>query len=372
MDTIEIKELGNSEIEITAEIAVDEFESYRGKVIKKLSESVEISGFRKGHVPESVLVQKVGEDAILHEMAEVALADFYPKILKDKKIDALGRPQITITKIAKGNPLGFKVKTAVVPQIELPDYKVIAKKIPKRDQKKNLEVTDKELEETIIGIRKNWEQREAAKGGKQDQGGSKIVDKPVETPVQGQTLDGLDGMDEEKLPPLTDDFVGQLGKFENVEDFKQKIRQNLEEEKRAKAREKRRIEIIEEIIKKLRISVPHVLIEGECEKMMAEFKNNISLMGMDLENYFTHIKKSEDELKKEWFPEAEKRSKTQLVLSRIAEAENLTVPEEELERETDHLLKYHKGQSVDPLRARAYVENLLLNEKTFQFLEEQE
>lgn len=131
MVNLEIKKLPESEVEIAGEIEADVFESFQGEAIKKLSAGIKIDGFRQGNVPEKILIEKVGEGAILETAAEIALQKIYPRILEENKIFAIGRPQITITKIARNNPLGFKIKTAVMPEIQLPDYKKIASNIGK-------------------------------------------------------------------------------------------------------------------------------------------------------------------------------------------------------------------------------------------------
>lgn len=104
-----------------------------------------MDGFREGKVPENVLLANIPEMQILEEMAEMALNEHYPKILEDKKIDAISRPEISIIKLARNNPLAFKIKTAVLPEIKLPDYKDIAKKILSKvtDAEKNIEVSEK-------------------------------------------------------------------------------------------------------------------------------------------------------------------------------------------------------------------------------------
>ena len=141
MPEIEIKKLPESEIEIAGEISVGDFEICREQAVKLLSQGIKINGFRQGNIPEKILTEKIGEGEILEAMAEIALRKEYPKILEENKIFAIGHPQITITKIAKNNPLGFKIKTAVVPEIQLPDYKKIASEI-KEDKKENM--TDEE------------------------------------------------------------------------------------------------------------------------------------------------------------------------------------------------------------------------------------
>src|SRR3990167_9419396 len=103
---LNIKELENSELEISGEIPTEEFEKYRVETIKKIGKDLEIPGFRRGHIPEDVLVKNIREDKILEKAAQTALSEHYPRFLKENKIDAIGSPEITITKIAKGNPLG--------------------------------------------------------------------------------------------------------------------------------------------------------------------------------------------------------------------------------------------------------------------------
>ena len=126
---IKIIKLPKSEIEIEGELEADIFENYFTKALKRLGENLKIDGFRKGKIPENILLSKIPEITILEEMAQIALNEHYPKILEEEKIDAIGRPEISITKLARKNPLGFKIKTAVLPKIKLPDYKGIAKKI---------------------------------------------------------------------------------------------------------------------------------------------------------------------------------------------------------------------------------------------------
>src|SRR3989338_10213686 len=151
-----VKKLPKSEIEIEGELEADLFENYFEKALKKLGANIELDGFRKGKIPDNVLVSKIPEIHVLEEMAELALAEHYPKIIEAEKIDAISRPAISITKLARKNPLGFKIKTAVLPKIKLPDYRDIAKKIISKitEAEKYISVTEKDLEDTIMDIRK--------------------------------------------------------------------------------------------------------------------------------------------------------------------------------------------------------------------------
>jgi FKBP-type peptidyl-prolyl cis-trans isomerase (trigger factor) len=122
---LEIKLLPGSEVEIVGEISADDFENERQHAVLHLSQDIKIDGFRPGKAPEKVIIDVIGEQKILNEMAALVMQREYPRIINEKKIKAIGRPEITITKLARNNPLGFKIKTYVMPEVELPDYKKI-------------------------------------------------------------------------------------------------------------------------------------------------------------------------------------------------------------------------------------------------------
>ena len=161
-----ITALHNCEVEIEAEVSAEDFLPYRNRAIKKLTKDAKLPGFRPGHVPEKVLVDRLGESGILEEAAQMALSEVYPNIVLKENIDVLGRPEITITKIAAGNPLGFKIKTAILPTFDLPDYVKISKEILKESGTTDTSVKDSEVDAVFLDIRKTRAQAEAKRKGK--------------------------------------------------------------------------------------------------------------------------------------------------------------------------------------------------------------
>lgn len=345
---IVVKELPDSEVEIEGEISAELLERSRAKAVRRLSESLEIPGFRKGHVPEKVIVDKIGDYPVLEDAAEIALTSEYPKILEEHKIDALGRPEISITKLALGNPLGFKLKTAVMPAFALPDYKKIASE---KNAKANVEgVGDKDVEEAVEQVRRNkahYDLHQKLGKDTHDHDHAEIK--------------------EEDLPKVDDEFVKTLGNYANVEDFKAKVRESLVREKEYQAREKTRLDIIEEILNETKMSVPEVLVRSELDKLVGQFKDDVARSGMEYESYLKEVKKTEDDLRKEWRESAVKKAKFQLILNRIAGAEGIAADKEMLDHETESLQNLYKD--ADPNRVRIYVESILTNEKVLKFLE---
>lgn len=346
---LEVTNLEHSEVEISAEIEIKHLEPYKEKALKKLGKDAKIPGFRPGHIPEKILLERIGEQGVLEESAEMALSDIYPQILQEKNLQTIGRPQISILKLAEGNPFSFKIKTAIVPTVTLPKYKEIADK--EMAVKEEVKISDKEVEDVINEIRKT-----RAKA-------------PAETPKEeGEDEKSADKKEvEPELPEFNDEFVKSLGEFENVDDFKNKIKENMLKEKEVHEKEKKRIALSDEIIKQSTIDIPGILVESELEKMTAQFKDDVMKMGMEFDDYLKNSGKTLDVLHDEWKETAEKRAKMQLILNKIAVEEKLTPDATEVEAQVNHLTEHYKD--ADPQRIHIYVETLLTNEKVFNFLE---
>lgn len=333
MAKIQITELPQSEIELAGEIPAAEFEKHRPAALANLNRESKLDGFRPGHVPEAVLAAKLGEETILREMAELALAAAYPDLIQEHNLAVIGRPEISLTKLASGNPLGFKIKTAVTPRFTLPDYRAIATEVNALPTEA-LPVTDKEVDELLEQIRRertNPETKEA--------------------------------------PTLDDAFAQTLGEFKTLVELRERLRDNLQREKEHKARDKKRLQIMDALIAKSEIPLPPVLIESEIDRMEAELKSEVERIGLKFPDYLAHLKKTEAELREAWKEPAEKRLKTNLLIEKIATAEKLAPVAEEIQKEVAHL-KTHYPEAADD-RLAAYVTGVLTAEQCWHFLEEQ-
>jgi FKBP-type peptidyl-prolyl cis-trans isomerase (trigger factor) len=347
-----IKKLEKSEVEITGVMPVADFEKYEDKALSVIGQRLELPGFRKGKAPANVIKEHVTEMMILEEMAEQALSEAYAGIIEDNKIDAIGRPQIAITKIAKGSDLEFKIITAVLPEMKLPDYKALSKKhASNEDFKKEAPIDEAQVEKTILDLRKMRAHQAMPAHEHQD------------------TEEAHPELTEEELPVFDDVFVKSFGDFADTEAFKNKIRENLKTEKETEQKDKLRLAIVEELVAGTEGEIPEILIESETDKILYRLQADITNMGFKFDEYLIQVGKTEEELRNEWRADAEKRAKLQMIIHTIADKESIKPTEEELEKEVQNILTAYKD--ADPIRARAYVENMLENEKVFQFLENQ-
>ncbi len=348
-ENIEVKKQGDVEVEITGAITSEALLSYRRKALKDIGENMNIPGFRKGHIPEKVLVERIGEVAILEEAAEFALKDVAPEIIEKNVPNYVGRPRISITKLAPGNAMEFKIAVDVFPEVTLPDYQKIAKT---ENSKKNekIEVSDKDLTDVIDQVRKQRAHSAYHQAHQND----------TEHHHSEEEL-------EKHMPEFNDEFVKTIGNFTDVEDFKTKAKENILKEKEQRATEKKRGELLEKLVAETKMSLPESIVQGEIERMFTQFESDVRGVGLKVEDYMKHIKKTPEEMAKEWRPDAEKRAKLNIILEEIAKVEKIEADEEMVKQQVERLTNQYKD--IDHARATAYTEHMLKIEKTVKFLE---
>jgi trigger factor len=347
---IKITEIPKSQIKIEVEIDADIFDGSRARALKKLSSVMDISGFRKGHIPEKIVLEKAGETLILEETADLVLNEHYPNIIIEEKLETIGRPEISITKIAFGNPFHFSATVAVLPKFDLPKYKSLNKKVG--NETLNFEATDKEIEEVLLQIRKNKAHFDWHKANPNEKNHDSHPD-----------FDKV-----ENLPALDDALAVSVGNFQSLEEMKDKVKVNVIESKKMKALEKKRAELMEELLKQTKIEIPDILIESELDKSIAQMKDDVAKAGADFDEYLKHIKKTEEDLRKDLRASSEDKAKIQLIFNKIAEVEKLEPNKEILEKEIKNILELYPDAKEES--ARIYVSTMLLNQEVLKLLEQ--
>lgn len=341
------KDLPKSIVEMEIELAWDAVAKREKAVLAEFNVNLDIPGFRKGHIPENILREKVGDMRIVEEMADMELNSVYGEILEKEKINSIGRPSVVITKISRENPVCVRITVAVIPKTDLPDYKKIAKSVPVE----KTEVTDEEVEKFIEEVRKNYAKSTHSYGEHDHADEHAHDDKNL------------------VLPEVNDEFVKKLGKFESVADFKLKLKENLTADKENKNREKRRINIAEKIVAETKIEIPDILVESELDRMIGRFESDVARSGLKLDDYLKHVKKTREDMRGEWRADAEKQAAIHILLAEISIKEKIQPSEEKVKEQYDMILTQHAD--ADPMRVKIYVEEQLTMGMVFDFLEEQ-
>ena len=323
-----LKNLPESEVELVGEVPYSAVEPYRAQVLHHIAEHLELPGFRPGKVPADMALKKVGELAVLEEAVELFVKDFYIELIEAHKVEAVGRPDIRVTKLAAGNPVGLTVRATVYPEVILSkNWKQLHEKIPLEPA---LPASDEEVAKTLEDLRQSRKKDEIA-------------------------------------PELSDEFAKSVGAFDNLEHLKTQIHKGIGEEKSRKARDARRGKIIEALLQKSTLSVPRIFIESELEKIMSQMREDIARMGMKFEDYLKHSNKTEDGVRNEFREQARKRAQLQLLLNKIAQEEKLEADETAVAAEIKHAMEHFPD--ANPELVKIHIETVLKNELALKLLE---
>ena len=408
----EIKEISEIKRKAEVEVTAEEFDNYYNQALSEITKSVELPGFRKGKAPEKMVEEKVNPANVLSEAAEAAIRDNWIKILKETKTEAVSQPQVEIVKIAKGNPFVFNAEFEVLPVIKLPDLESIKKSI-KREE---IKVEDKEVEDTL-----NWLQQSRAKFMNKESASEKsdlvefsfncstIKDDPIKKDRivlgKGHYINGMedaligmkrgeekdfetenpqdkkekvtihikvDSVQKMELPEINDKWVKTLGNFATVEALKTDIKKGIAQEKEFAEKQKQREQAITKTLEKVKFEVPRALVEREAEMMIENVKSRVqSEINMSFEEYLNQIKKTEEDMKKEFDKIAEEKVRGFLVLHQIEKDEKIQIDDKEIEEKIEEIISQYPDKesarkNMDMEHVKMHIEDELKREKIFQ------
>ena len=335
-----LKNLPESEVELVGEVPYAAVEPYRAKALNHIAEHLELPGFRPGKVPTDMALKKVGELAVLEEAVELFVKDFYIELIEAHKVEAVGRPDIRVTKLAAGNPIGLTVRATVYPEVALPkNWKQLHEKIALEPA---LPASEEEVTKTLEDLRQSRAHKGPASLENNETG-----------PLQ--------------LPELNDEFAKSVGAFESLEHLKQQIHKGIGEEKSRKARGARRGKLIEALLQKSTLSVPRIFIESELEKIMSQMREDVKRFGMEFEEYLKKTNKTEEGVRNEFREQARKRAQLQLLLNKIASEEKLEADETAVATEIKHAMEHFP--EANPELVKIHIETVLKNELALKLLE---
>ncbi len=410
------------ELEIPAEKCKDSFK----EALSKLSRTANLPGFRKGKVPQAVLLQQLGVKRIQASALEKLLEVSWSQALEEEAIEALCEPELIggfETLLEKFNPdetLLVTLETDVTPTAKLKITKGLKAEAEKvaYEPKKIDDLIDQSRKQlaTLIPV----ENRAAKKGdvavigfeGKFtddnsfiEGGQSESMDVELE---KGQMIpgfiEGIIGMEinEEKtiecsfpkdypqedakgrkakfeiklkeiktreLPKLDDAFAKQASDKNNMEELRKDLEKRLKEDANQKNQKNRHESLLKVLVEQLEIDLPQTLINQEIRALIEETARNFAQQGIDVKSTFTNelINKLMDSSK----PEAIENLRKKFALNTLAKVENIQVPEDEVEekfKEVQRELKQEQNIDLDKLKEAVMTD--LLQEKLFRWLEE--
>ncbi len=418
------KQEGNEGV-LTFEVSAEEFDKALDQAFKKVAKDVQIPGFRKGKIPRGLFEKRFGVEALYQDAVDIVLPTAYMQAVDEAEIEPVDQPDIDIESIGKGEPLVFTAKVTVKPEVKLGEYKGL------EVEEETVEVTDEDVMHDLEHQREHHAELVVKEDGEIEEGDTAVID--FEGFVDGEAFEGgkaenhsleigsgqfIPGFEEQligkkpgeevevnvtfpedyhaedlagkeatfkvtihevkfkELPELDDEFAKDLDdEVETLEELKAKKKEQLLEQKKQDADNKKRETLIEKASENTEIDIPDAMVETELDQMVQEFEQRLQMQGMTLEMYTQFSGQDKDGLKEQMREDAEKRVKTNLTLDAIAETEELEASDEDVEAELDKMAEMYgaeKEQIRQMLGGNAEaLKNDLKKRKAIDFLVEQ-
>lgn len=367
-----IEKLPDNVVKVEIEIPAKDAISYYNNAVKKLSQYVNIPGFRKGKAPRNILEQNIGEERIKHEALDAALPKIFSDVIKENSFDIVAQPYIESYDYQIGQNMKITAKLELRPEVTLGKYKgltidVEGYKIPEDAFQKSLDqlleksatlvvVTDRKTEANDIVV---FDFEGFLNGEKIEHGDAKnysldlahssfipgfaeqLVGRPLgeefditvtfpkeyhEKKLAGQPATFKCKINEIKtkvMPELNDEFAQKVGPFKTVDDLKADIQSYLDKQKEDIDRTNSEKAIFEKVSAEAKVEIQQSMISRETDELVAEYKQKLEMQGFTWEQALEA--QGYDSIVNELKEDAAVRVKNSLIIDKIAKEEKITV-----------------------------------------------
>ena len=373
---------------LTFTISQEQIKPELDRVFNSVKKTINVPGFRKGHLPRPVFNQKFGEEALYQDALNNLLPNAYEAAVKEAGIEVVAQPKIDVVSMEKGQDWTISAEVVTKPEVKLGAYKDLEVSV-----EVSKEVTDEDVDARIERERNNLaelvlKEGPAAEGdtvvidfvgsvdGVEFDGGKgdnfslglgsgqfipgfedqlvghkagETVDVVVTFPEDYQAADlagkeakfvtTIHEVKEKEVPALDDELAKDIDEeVETVDELKEKYRKELAEGKEAAYKDAVESAAIDLAVENAEIvDLPEEMVHEEVHRSVNEFLGNMQRQGISPDMYFQITGTTQEDLHKQHEADAEARTKTNLVIEAIAKAEGFEASAEEIEAEISSL-----------------------------------
>jgi trigger factor len=419
MSTWTLKEKSTGDLEVTIE--GEEWTKAVNKAFNKISQKVELKGFRKGCAPKELLEKKVSEGERQAEAVEDNANEWMRKALEENSLEPISQPKLDVKSIDAGKAV-LVYTFAVEPTVELKQYKGLkydmedtsvtddefnAEMDRMRDRYADLETKEGTAEngDTVNIDYEGFKDGVAFEGGKAENynlelgsgsfipgfeeqlvgaksGDEKDLNLKFPDDYHAEDLKGADVVFKVKindvktkvLPEIDDDFAKDVSipNVETAEDLKKTVRERLESSKKNDAETKADNALMDQMLENMTVDLPDVLVDEEVQNQLNNLASQIQQYGMNMQQYLKMTGTSVDDLKKQYHDNAERTVKVRLALEEIAKQEKLEASDEEIDKQYADIASQY-GMDVEKVKQLVSKDLLtkdVLNQKAYDFVKE--
>ena len=405
MNLISCEKLEKSMVELQFSIDAETFKAAVNNAFKREGKKYAIPGFRKGKAPRHMIEKMYGSDIFHYDAVNDLFPEAYEAAVKEAKIDVVGRPDPEVVSMSEADGVVLKVKVAVKPEVELGEYAgLTVTKEAKNVNEADVDAEVKRMQDrngrllTREGAAENGDtvdidfegfvDGKAFEGGKAEHyslvlgSGSFIpgfedqvvghsageeFDVNVKFPEEygAAELAGKDAtfkiklheVKYKELPALDDELAKDCSEYDTLEEFKESIRKNNQEQLDKQDDLAVENALVDQIIESMEAEIPQAMYETRMDEMVNDFAFRVEQQGLRLEDYLKYMGQTVDQFRASFMPQAEKQVKIRLALEAVAAAENIEASEEDVSAEIKRIADQYKMEE-DKVRELVNVDDL--------------
>lgn len=420
--SVKIEKIEKNQVKLEIEVEAKIFDECMDKAFNKNKTRFNIPGFRKGKAPRSMVERYYGEQVLYEDAINFACADAYDKAVDENDLHPVDKPELDIVQLENGKNFIFTATVTVKPEVELGEYKGLSV------QKDAVVVTEEDIEGELKKIQErnskliNVEDRPVENGdtlnidfegsidgvpfkGGDAKGYTLVIGSGSFIPGFEEQLIGANPSDEmdvnvtfpedyqseelkgqaavfkvkineikfKQLPEINDEFASDVSEFETLDEYKSDIRVKLTEQAQTAADRKYEDDIIKKVADNAAIDIPEVMVNHRLDDMMRQLDMQLRYQGMNLEGYLQMMGMDISKVRADYHDNALEDVKTQLVLEKISEVEDIITSPEEYDAELEEMAKRY-NQTVEEMKKHLhdddieYIKSSIERKKTIKML----
>ena len=410
-------------VKFEVKVEADKFKEALTRAYKKNVKKFNVPGFRKGKVPMNVVKKYYGVEVLLEDAVNFAIEGSYANVLKENNVRPVDFPKVEVVQAEEGKDLIYTAEVTVYPEVELGAYKGL------NVEKKTYEVTEEEVAAKLKEMQEK-NARVEVKEGAIENGNIAVIDfkgfiddvafeggEGKDYPLEIGSGSFIDNFEEQlvglkvgeskdvnvtfpeaygkedlngkpakfevtvkeikvkELPALDDEFAKEVSEFDTLEELKADLKEKAVKANELRAKREMEEKVINAVVDNAKVEIPEAMINREVENMVRDLEMRLGQQGLSLEQYYEFTGSTEDKMKSYMKENAERKVKTDLVMSAITEAEAIEATEEELKAKAEEVAKmYSNGAETEKMvdlllnAQRAALELDVKREKTLKML----
>lgn len=396
MKVTSVEKKEKSTVELTIQVDAETFEAAVQKAYMKNRASINVPGFRKGKAPRKIIEGMYGSGVFYEEAINDVYPGAYDEAVKEQGLDDVGYPKMEIVEVGKEG-LTFKALVSVRPEVKLGQYKGLT--APKTE----VEITDADIDEEmksyierasrVVSVERaaqdgdnviidfeGFDNGVAFEGGKGENyelklGSGSFVpgfeeqvvgmnigeEKDIDITFPEDYVADLAGkavvfhvklneVKETQAPEVDDEFAKDVSEFETLEAFRKDLGEKLAERRAKQYQSEYENAVMEQLVKNMECDVPDGMVEVQIDKLMDDYAMRMQSQGLNMDDYMKIMGMTPDMMRASAKPSALRQVQLDLALTAVADAEEMTVSEEEVEAEINHLAEYY-GVPAEQVKA---------------------